>query len=108
MNLYRYQDHKSTEGFYVHLYEYRVLRETKACFVIDIGLGDKFVSKIARKRFAYPTIEQAKESFEIRKKKQLAYRQRDLDYIQGVVWSINEGTVYNKDRPFVSIFSEWS
>ena len=43
-----------------------------------ISLAKKWISKTSRKRFAYPTKQEALDSFLIRKKKQIEYVKRSL------------------------------
>lgn len=82
----------------VALYQYRVTRRTpKGCFIEPNGyctLGfkqhdrrskDRFILDGARKRYAYPTIEEAKASFIARKESRLAYLKRDRDFAQAAL-----------------------
>lgn len=59
----------------VHLREYQVVRETPKGTWIKGPIGEKFVRKKATKHFACPTIEEARESFIARKKRQALIHQ---------------------------------
>lgn len=82
MTLYRFEDygvsHGSEEcGFYstreLSLREFLVVRETPRGAWIEgpFGLTRRFVRLNARKRYACPTVEEARESFMARKKRQI-------------------------------------
>lgn len=53
--------------------EFRVLRHTPRCVVLDVYGIEKTVLKEARKCYAYPTKELALQSYLIRKAKQIGY-----------------------------------
>ena len=73
----------------VHLEKFEVIKHTPKGVWINMGLGDKkFVLKCARKRFACPTIEEAKESFLARKKRQLRIHQARVEHILDVMYLI--------------------
>lgn len=78
--LYRYESHRFSNGVDefdnpypgygvgVYLQKYRILRRTPKGWRIEYyNPGGKFVLETARKRFASPTIAEAKESFRRRK-----------------------------------------
>ena len=72
MKLYRYHDTLYTTGTKVHLYEYNVVAETpKGYWIGMFGAKDKWVSKTCKKRFAYPTKDEAWDSFQARKTRQI-------------------------------------
>lgn len=97
--LYRYVDSRASEnGFYIYLMEFEVKRETKHCYVIEAGGKDKFVLMGAGKRFAYPTIAQARQSFERRKQMQLGYLAAEHDRVKAICNAIRAGTVYDKPK----------
>lgn len=81
--LYRYDiciSHTDFDKDKISLSKFNVIRYTAACYVIcNFGL-DKFVLKAARKRFAYPTKEDAWKSLVIRCKWRIRYAERDLEY----------------------------
>lgn len=101
--LYRYIDEHFNAGSIIRLLHFPITRETPACFVINYAYQDKYVLKQARKRFAYPTIELARQSFEIRKRKQLQYLKVQYDRITLVNKWIDDGTVYSRPK---ELFSE--
>lgn len=80
---YRYIDHRVSLGYdyefdrssgsraAVYLREYDVLRHTPKGVWLDVDGADRFVLKQAHKRFACPTIEEAKQSFIARKLRQV-------------------------------------
>ena len=81
---YRYEDSSSHQSS-VHLRRPRVIRETpKGVWLDDYGV-ERFVLKNARKRWAYPTIELARESFLIRKRKQIGWLRAQLDHVTAVL-----------------------
>ena len=70
--LYRFEDVLHTER--VHIYEnsYRVIKETPCGYWIDaFSDKNKWVSKTARKRYAYPTRYEAMINFKARKNCQI-------------------------------------
>ncbi|TPJ51625.1 MULTISPECIES: hypothetical protein [unclassified Mesorhizobium] len=81
---YRYEDSASNRTS-IHLSRYRVLRETpKGVWLDDYGQG-RFVLNGAGKRWAYPTIEQARESFLIRKRRQVQHLKHYLAHAEIVL-----------------------
>jgi hypothetical protein len=85
---YRYDDSRWFDSRpSVHLRVFRVARETpKGVWLAEYGF-EKFVLNDARKRFAYPTIELARESFLIRKRRQLGYLSSQHDHVAAVLKS---------------------
>lgn len=69
--LYRYHDFATTNGVGVQESEFPVTKETPCGYWIDWWGTKKWVSKTARKRFAYPTKEEAETSFIARKRCQI-------------------------------------
>lgn len=69
---YRFDDpyHPGEE---LEVQEFRVVRRTDKCVVLDVYGLEKLVLKEARRRFAYPTKELALQSYLIRKAKQIGY-----------------------------------
>ncbi len=78
MILYRYDERDYGEGCHpavrIQLYEYSVVRETPKGYWIRIPyyFGKKWVSNYTKKRFAYPSTEEAMLSFKARKRRQVA------------------------------------
>lgn len=96
---YRYWDYcGSNNEPVVVLQEVRVLKETEkgVWLETDWEIKNKFVLKEARKRWAYPTIELARDSFEKRKLKQLQHVKNKMDYMLALIEAIENGTVYDK------------
>lgn len=60
MKLYRYERGRNANGVYIWLWEMQVEKETPAGYRIFFN---RWVSKTAKKRFAYPTIEEAQRNF---------------------------------------------
>ncbi|RWH49569.1 MAG: hypothetical protein EOQ80_06590 [Mesorhizobium sp.] len=80
---YRYEDSSAYHSS-IHLRRFRILRETpKGVWLDDYG-QERFVLKDAKKRWAYPTIELARESFLIRKQKQVAHLENYLAHAKAV------------------------
>ena len=73
--LYRYEIYSYTDGkSSVNISEFKVDRETDKSYIVDEMRSwgkSPVISKTARKRFAYPTKEEALESLKQRKKSQL-------------------------------------
>jgi hypothetical protein len=68
--LYRVEGSSASGILYV--YGYRVAKTTRCgCWVVKHGLKQRFVLDGARKRFAYPTVDEALVSFIARKKAQV-------------------------------------
>ncbi len=106
MILYRYDDYVGPENSWtVQLVQFQVIRETRACYVIDYGPKGKYILRGTGKRFAYPTIELARQSFEIRKRRQLGHLTIGHDRISSIVAAIEAGTVYNEPKRY-KLFSE--
>ena len=64
----------------IELLEFKSVRETTYGYWLKIPYSkDKFVLKVSNKRYAYPTKEEAFNSFRIRTLKSKDYAERDLD-----------------------------
>lgn len=97
---YRYWDTKPTEGttdLGVRLQELNVLRETEKTVVLDYSGTEKRVLKNARKRWAYPTIKLARDSFRIRKKKQFYWVREKFERIDAICKALEAGTAFELD-----------
>ena len=81
-------DYYST-GSYVelHLYRWRITKRTPKGF----KLGDRFVLASGHKRFAYPTVEEAKVSFLRRKELQIAYKLAEIRAAKKAVELTHQG-----------------
>lgn len=84
---YRYEDYPGSDWAspQITLRRLRVIRETPRCVVLDDWSRERYVLKDARKRFAYPTIELARDSFLRRKRKQVAYLSAQHDHAAAVL-----------------------
>ena len=70
--LYRFEDVLHTERVHIYEYQFRVIKETPCGFWIDaFSDKNKWVSKVAKKRFAYPTRLEASVNFIARKNRQI-------------------------------------
>lgn len=80
---YRYVDAPIYSGYEPDywLEKYPVTKRTPCGVWVDVWSVPKFCLNDARKRFAYPTVELAFESYVIRREKQLWYLKRDHDKI---------------------------
>lgn len=103
---FRYIDGESSYSFEFggkayyppQLIEFRTLKETPCGFWIyqisDWRNNKRWVSKTSRKRYAYPTVEEALDSYLIRKRKQIGYAEdtieRANDMIQAIMDAIRE------------------
>ena len=79
--LYRYERYYAWEGEPVKpmLLDYPIKRKTLCgVWIQDGGYKERFVLNEARKKFAYPTKDEAFNSFKIRTQKAKAYATRDL------------------------------
>lgn len=82
---YRYENgDKVDEKFSIHLLEFRVIRKTaKGAWISDIwdhdGKFARFVLDGSGKRYAYPTKADARNSFIIRKKRQIQHCENALN-----------------------------
>lgn len=87
---YRYDDAIHSDGVYIHLALYVFEKETPQGWWItrhprwiwNADTNKRWVSKTARKRFAYPDKEQALKSFVFRKRKQVAILKDRLCHAQ--------------------------
>lgn len=90
--------------------EFQVLRETPKGYWINLAYGgymmksEKWVSKISRKRFAYPTKDEALDSFIARKKKQIQILKYQLGKAQDYYKQANR---HKAGEPLASSELEW-
>ena len=71
MILYRYDSWYSVDGVHLSLSEHEVDKETACGYWIGGEFNKRWVSKTSRKRWAYPTPEEALDSFRMRKQRQI-------------------------------------
>lgn len=70
--------------------EYTVVSETKCGYWIQLYLGGqkRWVSKTSTKRFAYPTLEEAKKSFILRKNRQIHIYETKIRRIKSCLFKL--------------------
>jgi|SRR5690554_1297699 len=107
MKLYRYEDALGYDALECRLVEFKVIRETeKGYWFVESWLTNKafesmaerskrWVSKDARKRYCYPSKDEAWESYVIRKQKHLAHLDRQHRWAEKRVSYLNN----NPERP---------
>ena len=81
MILYRFEDFHDTFGVRVHERHFEMIKETPCGYWIRLfhSFNDKkWVSKTAKKRFAYPSREDAITSFKARKERQIKILEAQL------------------------------
>lgn len=83
MKFYRYVDNLGWNGVEVHLREYELVRGTRCGYWINSPIyrmkKDKWVSKTSRKRFAYPSKEEAMTNFIARKQRQICCLRESME-----------------------------
>lgn len=100
---YRYQDSLRSSGYIddfesmvgpsqvvVTLYEYRVLKHTPKGVWLEHWDGKKFVLKEARRRFAAPTVAEAKRDFIARKNRQIGIYSARIETAEKALTIINK------------------
>lgn len=95
MLLYRYIDRLGNGGRYIYLDAIPVERETPRCYIVKVDMvTDKFIRKDPRgKRYAYANLEDAKNSYVIRKTRQQERLAKELEDVRKLL------TVELKDYP---------
>lgn len=87
---YRYDDVRTTRGASVVLHRFRVEKRTRCGVWIDAYGVRRFVLTYARKRYACPSIEEARVSFLARKRRQLALLRAQVDHVERAIVALNE------------------
>ncbi len=95
---YRYVDYKTAppldewdnvcgpSGLHIMLRKYPVIKLTPQGARLDVGIGDpRWAKRDCQKRFACPTIEEARESFLARKERQRSIYQARADHVSRVI-----------------------
>jgi hypothetical protein len=80
-HLYRFEDIVSTNGVQVIRRKFKVIKETPCGYWIQLYEcfdDKKWVSKVARKRFAYPVLDDAITNFRARKRRQIEILEAQL------------------------------
>jgi len=89
---YRYYDTQAEP--YIRLQKLPVLRTTPAGVWLYYLGEEKFVLNGTGKRWAYPTIELAQNSFRIRKQKQLGYVRHYFERLELINKALKDGTAF--------------
>ena len=77
--LFRYEGSMSGGSPYIYYRTFLVEKETPKGYWISDYAGRRFVLKESRKRYAYPTLKEALESFMIRKLRQFQILAKQYD-----------------------------
>lgn len=94
--LYRFDAARFEDGLRILLLEYSVLKSTPCGFWIQY-YPRKWVSGHSKKRFAYPTIEEAKVGFIKRKERQIAILKSRLDEAERALAMIQTEQTFSPD-----------
>lgn len=93
--LYRYQN----SGDVVLLHTFPVIRRTpKGAWIHGYGVKPQFVLDGTKKRYAYPTKEEAKASFLARKQRQLGILKAQIKAVEASVQAMNEERIGDYSR----------
>lgn len=80
MKFYRYEDREIYDrGIKIQKLTFQLEKETPCGYWITDGYNQRWISKTSRKRYAYPTKEEAYANFIARKKRQIEHLERQLD-----------------------------
>jgi hypothetical protein len=94
--LYRFKDIRDTMGIRVIKKKFKVVKETPCGYWVRLyySFNDKkWVSKVAKKRYAYPTEQEAMTNFKARKRRQIEILSAQLqDAKVALAWVDPEGT----------------
>lgn len=98
---YRYDEYETTSGMRVLQHKYRVLKHTPCGVQLNTWGGPKFVLRDARKRWACPTDEEARESYMARKRRQISILESQLKRAKTGLYAMEHGQlVQANDFPF--------
>lgn len=112
---YRYEDSLISAGVdecdnplgpprvHVYLYEYPVIKYTPKGAWISVGVEKKFVLRDARKRFACPTVEEARESFIARKRAYVRHLNARMVRAQEAIRFVETTERQNATRSVLSV-----
>ena len=91
MEFYRYADVQHMDRVHIYKYTYQLIKETAKGYWIDVGYPQKgkWVSKTSKKRYAYPTREEAKENFIARKKRQISILSGQLENAKAALYYVD-------------------
>ena len=97
-----WRDYDRIKTVAITLYRFAVVRYTQQGVWLDYGIEkDKFVLINSRKRFACPTLDEAKESFLARKKIQLIILEEQTEDVRRILLeadSLIAKEIWNYDR----------
>ena len=97
-----WRDYDRIKTVAITLYRFAVIRHTPRGVWLDYGIEkDKFVLANSRKRFACPTLDEAKESFLARKKVQLNILEEQTEGVKRTLFeadSLIAKEIWNYDR----------
>lgn len=102
--LYRFEDAMTTTGVQVNRRKFKVINETPCGYWIQLyeSFDDKkWVSKVAKKRFAYPVLDDAIMSFKLRKRRQIEILEAQLNQARSALaWADPTGELMSRTRQF--------
>lgn len=99
MLFYRFETNLCDHGVSIHLDEYKLVKETRLGYWIVstwISTDKHWVSKTARKRYAYPTVEEALCSFKCRKQRQIKILANQLNNAREALLQANNDSWHNQ------------
>lgn len=87
MKFYRYEIVAYEDGPRIFLWKFNLVKETPKGYWISMGKNDykskdRWVSKTSKKRYAYPTLEEAKVSFRARTKRRISILEAQVRHCQ--------------------------
>ena len=96
------RDYDGIKNVTITLYRFAVIKHTPRGVWLDYGIEkDKFVLINSRKRFACPTLDEAKESFLARKRIQLSILEEQIEGVRRILLeadSLIAKEIWNYDR----------
>lgn len=104
--LYRFENHLTMEYPKLSKRTFEVLGETPCGYWIKLfywGDDKKWVSKVARKRFAYPSEQEAMRSFKARKRRQIEILEGQLNHARQALHLADPTGEYQPRTPGRSI-----
>lgn len=91
----------------VTLFGFEVLKETpKGVWISPFGIGRRWINSTGRKRYAYPTIEEAALSFQHRQSRKIAILQGRIDDARRAIEALPEALAYAKKNPSALLDAE--
>jgi hypothetical protein len=99
MRLYRVDYIRFTDGPHVTVDSFMVVKETPCGYWIEVNEGSRWVSATGKKRYAYPTVEEAIEGWRARK-------QRQISILRSKIAEINQAL--SVDPSMYQHYKNWS